>query len=212
MPGQGGERAFVIGVEQALGLEFLFQRFERRGQRSGTGGLHVLDNQLVVAAGLIEAQFRPHLNLLSGLGAEAQACIGAAEHGAADLGAIVLEREIPVAGRGARQVGQFPLHPQRGIVPLQQALDRAVELADAERLAVLFRPRGPRCQRRGCLSVLGHGVIVAICGFVTSGVRVAPSGAYRLWEYAQSLKIRSLRSRRLGSPGPPALCHRSQRP
>jgi hypothetical protein len=72
-----------------------------------------LDIQLVVAAGLEQADQRPHLDLHAVLQAEGQELRAVAPHGAPHLGLLVLEREINMAGGGAGEGGYLTGDPHQ---------------------------------------------------------------------------------------------------
>ena len=59
---------------------------------------------------------------------------GAAPHHGADLGDVVLEREVAVAGLRAREVRDFAGDPHRWEAAFEQVLDARRELGDGERL------------------------------------------------------------------------------
>ena len=89
------------------------QLLELAVQRAYAGVLHVIDDELVVAARLVQADPAPHQHVHAVPRGEARQQVSLPEHGAAHLGGVVLEREIPVAGAGAGKVGDFALQPQR---------------------------------------------------------------------------------------------------
>ncbi len=89
-------------IEQALGGEARLQLFEAAHQFADAGVLEMLDDELVPALRLVERRLRPDQNLLPVLRLEGDAAVGVAEHGRTDLRLVVLEREVPVTGRGAR--------------------------------------------------------------------------------------------------------------
>src|SRR5690606_2358771 len=75
------------------------------------------------------------------LGHKAQPHVGAAEHDAADLGAVILEREVHVARGVVLEVGDLALHPHvpPAGVGLQQALHIPGEFVDGEDPCVIHR-------------------------------------------------------------------------
>ena len=115
---EGRKRTLAPGVQQALGGELALELFKSPLQRAFAGFLHMADDQLVVAARLVQPDPALHAHQLAIGRVEGQGSAAGAEHGAAHLGAGVLEREVQVAGRGFGQVGDFSFQPHRrhGIV------------------------------------------------------------------------------------------------
>src|SRR5690606_16330570 len=131
----GGQGALALGSEQALVLQFQLERLERLAQRAVAGRLQGVENHLVVAAPFVQAD--PATGTHQQAVAQVHAHPGGilAEQGAAYLGATVLEGEIHVAGRRARQVGQLALDPDLREDLLQQSARPGIELADGQHLA-----------------------------------------------------------------------------
>ena len=109
-------------------------------------------------------------------GRETDQVVAVAKHGAARLGAVVLEAEIPVAGRRAGEIGQFPLHPDQWQVSFQQLPGAAVELGDRKYLALVvvdgFAWGDCREVAGGWLLVAGRSSGILILHYVGCGVRI----------------------------------------
>jgi len=65
-------------------------------QQAFTRRLHAFNDDLVIAARLIEGYAGAHQHLLTMLRAKGHAAVTVAEHGAAHLGGVIFEGEIPV--------------------------------------------------------------------------------------------------------------------
>src|SRR5690554_2297684 len=130
-----GQRALALGGEQALGLQSGLERLEGLAQCAVAGGLHRIEDHLVVAAPLIEAD--PAAGAYQQAVTQVHAHPGRVlpEQGTAHLGAAVLEGEIQVAGGRAGQVRQFALDPDRGEDFFKQSPRAGVELTDGQHLA-----------------------------------------------------------------------------
>ena len=125
--------------------------------------------------------------------------VALAEHGAAELGGFVLEREVPVAGGGARQVRDLALQPQRRQAALQQRAGLAVEarrgvdVAGFSRLRRRARLREIELQVRGRHGKEGYRLPL----FLYNG---ALSSITRVTSHAHSRGSTHLR-RRAAGPG-----------
>ena len=132
---EGGQGALALGLEQAFGGQLLFQFFERAAQRAFAGFLQRIQDQLVVAARLVqrEAAAREHAQAFAR--DEVQPLALRLEQGAAHLGARILQREVEVPGARPREVAQFALDPHQREGAFQQVARQRVELAGREDLA-----------------------------------------------------------------------------
>ncbi len=130
-PGQGALAPFV---KEPFGPEAALELLEAQGQHAIPGGLHGLDDELVVAPGFIEGDSRLHQHLHAILGTERHPAVVALEHGAAHLGRHVLEGEVPVAGTWHRQVRELAGEPHQPQILLQDHAHGAVEAGDGEDL------------------------------------------------------------------------------
>jgi len=117
---QRRQRALAGGVEQALGLQPRLQPQELLEQRALAGALHGFHHQLQVAARLVHRQAPAHLDRVTLARHELQQPGGAAEHGAAQLAGVVLEREITVPTGSAREARHLAAHRHRVEARLQQ--------------------------------------------------------------------------------------------
>src|SRR6185503_9061373 len=68
--------------------------------------------------------------------------VEAAKHGRPDLRTRVLEREVPVAGRGAGEVRYLTRDPDRGIVRLDESLQPRHQRRDRELVGFQLRSGG----------------------------------------------------------------------
>jgi IMP dehydrogenase len=132
---EGGQSAFELGGEQAFGRQPGLETLEFALQRADSGFLHVIEDHLVVAAWLVEADAAADQHQLAGLGGKSDVQVALAEHGATDLRFLVLEREIPVSGGGLAEIRQLGFQPDHGEAPFQQQPHLPVEPGDAENIA-----------------------------------------------------------------------------
>ena len=130
----GGQGAFVLAVEQALGLQLGLECVESLAQRAVTGRLDTVDDQLIVTATFIQADPAAGTDLLPVAHRESHPGGILAEQGTANLRAVILQGEVHVSGAGARQVGQLALDPDTREDVFQQLSGAGVELADAEHI------------------------------------------------------------------------------
>ena len=137
---EGGQRFLPCRVEQAFPLQFLLQCLELALQQALAGFLHPIDDELVLAAGFVQADAPASRDLHAVLGVDAHAGGGGTEHRAAQLGAVVLQREVQVAGGGPGEVGDLAFHDDSGKSRFQVQLDLAVQLA--RRVDVIRGPGG----------------------------------------------------------------------
>src|ERR1700688_4960949 len=100
----------------------------------------MFDQQLIVAARLIQAHAAAGDHRLAFARREATQAVASPEHRTAQLRIAVLEREIPVSGRWPRQVRYLALDPDLADARLEQLAHFAIELGN--------RINGMR--RRGC--------------------------------------------------------------
>jgi hypothetical protein len=94
----------------------------------------VLDEQLVVAARLVQADAPAHQKLLARDRAQIEQPVAGAEHRRAHLGVLVLEREIPVPGRRAGKIRELALHPHQRQMGFEQLARAAIQRRNAEHL------------------------------------------------------------------------------
>ena len=87
--GDGSEEALLKGARDRFALHDF------------AGVLELLDDELVVAAGFVEADPAERQHLVAVFEADRRAALALPEKCRADLRALVLEREIEMAGRGA---------------------------------------------------------------------------------------------------------------
>jgi hypothetical protein len=102
--------------------------FEGTAQRAFAAFLHVLEHQLVLAARFVQGQATTHEHLQAVARREAQARGLHAEHRAAHLRVLVLQREVDVARSRAREVADFALDPDLGKGPFQHFPRERVQL------------------------------------------------------------------------------------
>ena len=110
-PGKARQRALAFRGEQTFRCEFRAQLLELPLQGSEAGVFHVIDDELVLAARLVQPDAGPYQHLLAIPRREGTQHISLPEHGAANLRGGIFEGEIPVPGAGSREIGDFRLEP-----------------------------------------------------------------------------------------------------
>ena len=87
----------MLWIEQAFGQQPGLELFEGRLQCAGPGVLQVLNNQLELAAALIQGYPAAQADSIAVLWGEFNALVAVAKHGAAHLGTAVFQGEVPMA-------------------------------------------------------------------------------------------------------------------
>ena len=157
--GSAGSGALARGLEQSLACELLLQLLEPPAQRAFAGLLQVLDDQLEFAARLVQAHAAAREHRMPSRGGKRTQHDCAAEHRAADLRAVVLEREIPVAGGGAREIRDLALDPERAAGPARAACGPRVQARGEDSRNRQYVPCRRRALGRGSRTPgsVGHG-------------------------------------------------------
>jgi hypothetical protein len=127
-------------VEESFVPQPALEGFESPAKGALAGVLDVLDDELNVAAKLVQGQPRPHQDLSAVRKLRVDVLAAAPEQCAAYLALVVLEREIDVARARAREVRDLSFHPHLGKPALEQVLDAVVQGRHGEYLAA--RPFG----------------------------------------------------------------------
>src|SRR5208282_2007509 len=148
-PRQQGQRLFARGIEQALGLEPLLQLLEGELEGAEANRLDLRDVHLILATKLVDAYGAAHGNFEAVLGAKFDSAQLVAKAGAADLGLLVLQREVDVAGLRRVGVGDFSLDPQVLELAFEQIADARGELAYRPDLAIGHQVEGELRHGRG---------------------------------------------------------------
>ena len=148
------QRPFALFGEQPLSGQATLQCFKGQPQRAIAGRFHALADDLKFAAFLIETHGAEQAHHEAIPGWHTGGALPAAEQHAADLCAFVLQREVPVAGSGDAQVGNFALQPHESKALLEQQPGRRVQLADGEyrQLVRAIGAAGDRVRHRGIVA------------------------------------------------------------
>ena len=101
-------------------------------QVAAPGAPHRLHVELKIAARLIERDQCANLDTVALARREPHRLGPSPEHHRTDLGASILQREIPVAACGAGQVGNFAANPDQRETAFEQAAHGAVQLGNRE--------------------------------------------------------------------------------
>ena len=118
----------AIGSEQSFRRQFLLECFEGHAQCTFAGLFHVFEHELVFATCFVQGDAAPHQHQRAVAWRKTQVHRLLLEQRAADLGAVVLQREVQVARRGTGKIADFALHPDLGKAALQQVARQRVEL------------------------------------------------------------------------------------
>ena len=117
-------------VEQALGPELLLELLEAELEGALALGLDLVDVELVVAAGLEDADLAPADDLEAVLEVEGDLAGGRLPQDGLDDAFLVLEAEEDVAGGGLLVAGDLALDPDLGDGDLEGRLDDLGDLGD----------------------------------------------------------------------------------
>src|SRR5207245_8712112 len=113
LPRKLRERPLAPGVEEALGLEPRLELLDGDLERAEPLRLHELDDHLVFPAGGVDLEAPERQHVQAVLGLEADAAQAVPEEHDADLGLVVFEREVRVAGAGDTEIADLALDPER---------------------------------------------------------------------------------------------------
>ncbi len=114
-------------IEQAFGRQLVFELVEGAAQGAVTGFFQMFDDELELAAALVQRDPSPRQHLHAIIRFEAQQLITHLEHGAAHLRLLVFEREIQMPGAGPGQIGQLAFHPDQREMALQDGARLLIE-------------------------------------------------------------------------------------
>ncbi len=134
--GEKRQRLLAAGGEEAFGFEALLELLEGELQSTESDRFDVLDIDLVFAARFVDADGAAHGDVQAVFGAELHGAELILEADAADLGALVFERAIDVAGLRFVAVGDFARDPDVGEVAGEEIADLGGQLGDGESAAV----------------------------------------------------------------------------
>ena len=131
--GQQWNGALALRREQALRPAAVTpQRLDPRQQRAGAGIFQALDDQLIFGAFRIGGDLAGGDDLDAVFRLQPDAAGDAAPDDRADLGALVLQREIDMAGGIGPHFGDLAAHPDPAEGAFQRLLDRPRKVGDAE--------------------------------------------------------------------------------
>src|SRR3989442_15194508 len=129
---QGGQGSFRFGLEQALFFELVTEPQESLEQGAEPRAPHGFDIELEIAARLVQADERLHLDLHAIARRPLEILLPLPEHDAARLGVLVLQNEIRVSRLGHGEIGYFAGDPEQRIATLEQIPDAANEGRNGE--------------------------------------------------------------------------------
>ncbi len=132
--GQQGQGFLALGSKQPFGGKFLLERLEAQHQFAFTGGLDLLQQNLVVAAGLVNGDLTESPDQQAVAQGHRHAGQRPAEHHRPQLTGLVLEREISMARGGAAKIRNFAFDPDAAKGPFQRALDAPRQLRNLPHL------------------------------------------------------------------------------
>jgi len=108
-------------IEQPFGLQPGLQAQKLFEKLALARAFHSLDDELQIAACLVDAQLRPDIHAHAFTRHEVEFAGGAAKHGATQLPVRVLESEVTVAAGSPGKPGNLPAHRDR-IEPCLQGI------------------------------------------------------------------------------------------
>ena len=116
--GERGQCAFALRAEPTIRLEFGFEFRELLVQHADAGETHAVDGELKVAARFVNRGRRAYFDRQPFLERDILQLRLAAEQHAADLGAIILQGEIAMAGCGAGEARDLAADPRQPEIAL----------------------------------------------------------------------------------------------
>ena len=129
---QEGDGLLAGRVEQALGRELALALFQQGHQGPGPGGLHALDDQLVLRPTRIGGELALDDDFQTLFRAEAETGGRALPGNGGDDGALILDVEIDMAGLGHDHPAQFTANPDMTEGILNRPLERTGQFGDRE--------------------------------------------------------------------------------
>ena len=105
--GEGGEREFAGGVEEAFELEAVAKFFEGEAEGAVADGLERIGDELHLTAAFVDADAAAGENLQAILGTKAEQLRARSKDDGRELGVAVFQREVDVAAGGEAAIGDF---------------------------------------------------------------------------------------------------------
>jgi len=118
--GRGGERLFILLIEQPFRRKRGFQLLIFLLEKPFTRWLHALNDNLIITARLVQGDTGANQHLLPVLRPEGHPTVAVAEHRAAHLSGIVLQGEVPVTGCRLGEIGDLSANPHLANFLLKQ--------------------------------------------------------------------------------------------
>ena len=126
------QRTLAGRIEQAFGFEPGLELVIGAAQCAFAGFFHVVEDQLVVAAGFIQGQAATHQYAHAFARDELQPLAFGFEHRRTHLRAGILQGEVQVPGSRPADTAQFAFHPDHRERALQKIARQGVELVGGE--------------------------------------------------------------------------------
>ena len=126
---RGRDGALARGIETTFGGEHVAAAFEFGFERADARRFNLVEDELVVAARLIEggAAMHAHREAVGQFARrQAEAVAVALEQRAGDLRRIILEGEVKMAGGGAAQIADFAFDPDIAVITFKLGADAGV--------------------------------------------------------------------------------------
>ena len=124
------QRLFTRGIEQTFLVKLRLELFVTAHQFADAGVFQVIDDQLVLAARLVQRHLGAQQYLLPVYRLKSDAAVTPAKHRRAALCPVILQGKIPVTGGGACKVRNLALDPQRTEPTTEQGFDFEVKCGD----------------------------------------------------------------------------------
>ena len=119
---------FTILVKESFLSELLFELLEENTQLTGTVKVNGIDNQLVAAAGFVDTDPAIADDLLSLPELSCEPAPLVFKKHCRELGLLILESEIGMAGERLPDSRHFPAHPDETKFVVEQSTDLGIDL------------------------------------------------------------------------------------
>ena len=129
---KGRQRAFNMRIEQAFVRQLFLQLQERLEQGAGAGTHQSIHVELVITTRFEQRQRGAHFHRIAIARLPVESPGAVFPHGAAHLGACVLEHEVQMPGSCPRQVRQLTTHGRQRVAALEQGTNAAIEFGHAQ--------------------------------------------------------------------------------
>jgi len=139
-PGQRRQRSLARRIEESLGFEAAAKLLERELERAAPARLELANDDLEIAARLVDRDVPVDQHLEAVLGLEGESAGSAAKERTAHPAGVVFEREVAVTRARDVDVGELAHHPQATDALFEQPREAAEQFAHGvDDFAIDFR-------------------------------------------------------------------------